>query len=113
MVIAGGDDYNPIMAVIETRSHLLSTPLSDADLAGDLIQAGHPLFGIVWVNRQRMSGTPCFAGTRVPIQSLFDHIEAGDPLSTFLEDFPPVTREQAVALLDFSRARLLDDLVCP
>lgn len=85
--------------------------LTAEDLAGDQIQRGHPLFGLVWVNPQRMSGTPCFAGTRVPIQSLFDHLEAGDSLNTFLEDFPPVTRAQAVALLEISRSRLLDDLV--
>ena len=54
-----------------------SMPLTPEDLEGDLVQPGHPLFGIVWANRQRMSGTPCFAGTRVPVQSLFDHLEGG------------------------------------
>ena len=87
----------------------LSRPLSEEDLKGDLVQLGHPLFGVVWVNRERMSGTPCFTGTRVPIQSLFDHLEAGDSLETFLDDFPGVTREQAVALLEISRSRALDD----
>src|SRR5438874_1165452 len=86
-------------------------PLTPEDLAGDLVQAGHPLFGIVWVNRERMSGAPCFAGTRVPVKSLFDHIEAGDSMETFLSDFPGVTREQAIAVLELSRASLLDDLV--
>lgn len=81
------------------------------ELAGDRVQPGHPLFGIVWVNPQRMSGTPCFTGTRVPVQSLFDHLEAGDTLETFLDDFPGVTRDQAVLLLEISRARVLDDLV--
>jgi uncharacterized protein (DUF433 family) len=85
--------------------------LTPQDLEGDLVQAGHPLFGIVWVNPQRMSGTPCFAGTRVPVQALYDHIEAGDTLQTFLDDFPGVTREQAIAALELSRSRLLDDLV--
>ena len=88
----------------------LAKPLTADDLAGDLIQPGHPLFGIVWVNPDRMSGAPCFTGTRVPIQSLFDHLEAGDSLDTFLEDFMPVTREQAVALLEVSRLRVLEDL---
>jgi uncharacterized protein (DUF433 family) len=89
----------------------LPEPLTADDLAGDLVQPGHPLFGVVWVNRERTSGSPCFAGTRVPIQSLFDHLEAGDTIDTFLEDFPPVTRAQAVALLEASRIRLLDELV--
>ncbi|MBI4675339.1 MAG: DUF433 domain-containing protein, partial [Chloroflexi bacterium] len=42
-----------------------------------------------------MSGTPVFRGTRVPVQTLFDYLEAGDPLDVFLDDFPSVTREQA------------------
>jgi uncharacterized protein (DUF433 family) len=86
-------------------------PLTPQDLEGDLIQSGHPLFGIIWVNRDRMSGAPCFAGTRVPVQSLFDHIEAGDTLQTFLDDFPEVTRDQAIAVLELSSSRLLGDLV--
>jgi len=87
--------------------------LSAEDLRGDLIHPGHPLFGVVWVNRERMSGTPCFTGTRVPIRSLFDHLEAGDSMETFLNDFPGVTREQAVALLEISRSRVMDELVAP
>jgi uncharacterized protein (DUF433 family) len=87
-----------------------SEPLTAEDLLGDLIQPGHPLFGIIWVNRERMSGTPCFAGTRVPVQSLFQHIEAGDSLEMFLEDFPGVTRDQAIAVLEISRSRLLHGL---
>ena len=43
-----------------------------------------------------MSGTPVFAGTRVPFQTLLDYLEAGQPLSEFLEDFPTVSREQAI-----------------
>jgi uncharacterized protein (DUF433 family) len=58
-----------------------------------------------------MSGTPWFAGTRVPVQGLFDHLEAGDKLETFLEDFPGVTRDQVVAVLELSRSRLLNELV--
>lgn len=46
-----------------------------------------------------MSGTPCFAGTRVPFQTLLDYLEGGSPLDEFLEDFPSVTREGAVAAL--------------
>jgi uncharacterized protein (DUF433 family) len=46
-----------------------------------------------------MGGTPCFAGTRVPFQTLLDFLEAGEPLDEFLESFPSVTREMAVAAL--------------
>jgi uncharacterized protein (DUF433 family) len=46
-----------------------------------------------------MSGAPVFAGTRVPVQSLLDHLAGGHPLEEFLEDFPTVRREQALELL--------------
>jgi len=46
-----------------------------------------------------LSGTPVFVGTRVPVRTLLDYLEAGDPLDEFLEDFPSVTREQAVGAL--------------
>ena len=47
-----------------------------------------------------MGGTPVFVGTRVPLATLLDYLEAGQPLSEFLEDFPTVTREQAVSALE-------------
>lgn len=55
-----------------------------------------------------MSGTPVFAGTRVPFQTLLDYLEAGQPLSEFLEDFPTVSKEQAVAALEQAKEALLD-----
>ena len=58
-----------------------------------------------------LGGTPVFAGTRVPIRILLEHFEAGDSLEDFLSDFPSVTREQAVALLELmiSKLNVLDD----
>ena len=47
-----------------------------------------------------LSGQTVFAGTRVPVETLFDHLEAGIPLNEFLDDFPTVRKEQAVALLE-------------
>lgn len=49
-----------------------------------------------------MSGALVFAGTRVPVEILIQHLAAGDPLEEFLENFPPVTREQAVAYLEIT-----------
>ena len=49
-----------------------------------------------------LGGTPVFSGTRVPIESLFDHLEAGVSLDEFLDDFPTVSRDQAVALLEIA-----------
>jgi uncharacterized protein (DUF433 family) len=51
-----------------------------------------------------LGGTPVFVGTRVPVKSLYDHLEAGDTLDEFLESFPAVTREQAVAALELGRS---------
>jgi uncharacterized protein (DUF433 family) len=50
-----------------------------------------------------VSGTPVFTGTRVPVKNLLDYLAAGDSLDTFLDDFPSVTREQAVAVLEVAR----------
>src|SRR5205809_110041 len=55
---------------------------------------------VVHSDPEIMSGTPVFAGTRVPFQTLLDYIEAGQPLSEFLEDFPTVSKEHAVAALE-------------
>jgi uncharacterized protein (DUF433 family) len=54
-----------------------------------------------------MSGTPCFAGTRVPVRNLLDYIEGGDTLDEILAQFPSVSRAQAVAFLEQSSERLL------
>ena len=54
-----------------------------------------------------MGGTAVFVGTRVPFETLFDYLKAGQPLSEFLEDFPTVTREQPVAALEQSKEALL------
>lgn len=64
---------------------------------------------IITVDPDIHSGTPVFAGTRVPIKTLFDHLEAGDALEVFLDDFPSVSRDLAVAVLEEARAALLPD----
>jgi uncharacterized protein (DUF433 family) len=54
-----------------------------------------------------MSGAPCFAGTRVPIQNLIDYLEGGDSIEDFLEGFPTVSREQVIAFLEEAKDRML------
>lgn len=56
-----------------------------------------------------LGGTPVFVGTRVPVQALIDYIEGGHALQAFLDDFPTVTREIAVAALEQAKAHLIDD----
>ena len=55
---------------------------------------------------ETLGGTPVFVGTRVPVQNLIDCLEAGDSLDEFLDSFPTVTREQAVAALEIAREAL-------
>ena len=50
-----------------------------------------------------LGGTPVFAGTRVPVKAIFDYLENGDSLDGFLDDFPSVTRKQAVGILEMAR----------
>ncbi len=57
------------------------------------------------VDPEIMGGTPCFAGTRVPIKNLFDYFARGHPLDEFLRQFPSVTREQAQAVLELARGK--------
>jgi uncharacterized protein (DUF433 family) len=54
-----------------------------------------------------LGGTAVFAGTRVPVQTLIDYLEAGDRLDEFLDDFPTVTREHAVAVLELAKEALV------
>lgn len=62
---------------------------------------------LITTSPDRLGGTPVFAGTRVPVQTLIDYLEAGDPLDDFLGDFPSVSREHAVAVLELAKTALL------
>ena len=53
-------------------------------------------------------GTPVFVGTRVPVATLFDYLEGGETLERFLDQFPSVSRDQALAALDIARSSVLD-----
>ena len=61
---------------------------------------------IVHCDPQILGGTPVFRGTRVPVKNLIDYLKAGDALDQFLDDFPSVSREQAVAALELARELL-------
>lgn len=64
---------------------------------------------IISVDPEVMSGTPVFAGTRVPVESLIAHLKAGDTLEDFLDGFPSVSREQAEGFLEFALQAALSD----
>ena len=62
---------------------------------------------LITTSPKRLSGTPVFAGTRVPVQTLVDYLEEGDSLDDFLKDFPSVSREHAIAVLELAKSALL------
>ena len=64
------------------------------------------LYGQVSIDPEIMSGTPVFAGTRVPIQNLFDYIEGGDDLNKFLDDYPTVSKLTAIEVLEMAKKSL-------
>lgn len=64
--------------------------------------------GVVSIDSKIMHGTPCFTGTRVPVQTLLDYIEDGDTLNNFLRDFEGVKREQTIRFLELAKEQLLE-----
>ena len=66
------------------------------------------LTGIVHSDPDIMGGTPVFVGTRVPLQSLFDHLKAGDSIEVFLDGFPSVKREQVLTVLELVEHEILE-----
>ena len=77
---------------------------------GELVPPSDPRAEIISINSERMSGTPCFVGTRVPIKNLWDYLEVSSTLEEFLDDFEGVPREEVMAALRFSYQRLLEGL---
>ncbi len=65
-----------------------------------------PYQSVVVSDPEILGGTPCFRGTRVPVDSLIDYLEAGDSLDEFLDNFPSVSREAAIAALEEAKALL-------
>jgi len=62
---------------------------------------------IVTCSPDVLGGTPVFAGTRVPVQTLIEYLEGGDTIDNFLEGFPTVTRQQVVAFLEEGKNRVV------
>ena len=65
---------------------------------------------VIVVDRQIMSGTPVFAGTRVPAQTLIEYLEAGSSIDEFLDGFPTVSRDQVIAFLEEAKSKVLAGL---
>ena len=65
-----------------------------------------PQQSVILSDPEILGGTPCFSGTRVPVDSLIDYLEAGDSLDEFLDNFPSVSRDTAIAALEEARILL-------
>jgi uncharacterized protein (DUF433 family) len=76
----------------------------------ELVPPSDPRAGIVSIDVDRLGGTPCFAGTRVPVKYLWEYLLNGKSLDTFLDDFEGVPRDEAVAALEQSYERFMEGL---
>jgi uncharacterized protein (DUF433 family) len=85
-------------------------PMDALDTHTEKVPASDPRACVIPIDPERMSGTPCFVGTRVPITHLWEYLEGGDSLEEFLDAFEGVSREQAVTVLQMAMARLLEGL---
>ena len=63
-------------------------------------------YGAINIDLETMGGTPVFMGTRVPIQTLFDYIEGGDDLNEFLDDYPTISKEAVIQVLEMAKKSL-------
>jgi uncharacterized protein (DUF433 family) len=82
----------------------------EATLENDARVASGRLAECVEKDPARLGGEPVFRGTRVPVKSLFDHLSAGDSVEVFLADFPGVTREQVMSVLNVAGMHLLEEV---
>ena len=69
-----------------------------------------PANDIIVRDPEILGGTPVFRGTRVPLEALLDYLAGGQPLDEFLDDFPTVTREAAIAALELAKSMLIGQL---
>lgn len=89
--------------MVESKESKDRQPASEVYVVLDTQQ----LTGLITCDPEIVSGTPVFAGTRVPIKNLFDYLEGGNDLAEFFEDFPSVGEEQAISVLKLARDCLL------
>src|SRR5438045_7798064 len=100
-----------LIIITERRQALpadLRTVTSWLILKGVTAQEKASLASVVSVNSAIMHGTPCFTGTRVPVQTLLDYIEDGDTIDKFLSDFATVKRTQVVGFLELAKEQLIE-----
>ena len=70
------------------------------------------LAGVITIDQEIMHGTPCFTGTRVPVQTFIDFLETGDSIDSFLEVYPYIHREQIHGFLELSKDLIIEQIPC-
>ncbi len=70
------------------------------------------LEAVISINKNVLHGTPCFSGTRVPVQTLIDFLETGETVDAFLAIYPYIPREQVVSFLELTKNLTLEQLAC-
>jgi len=70
------------------------------------------LAGVVTIDKEVLHGTPCFANTRVPVQTLIDFLETGETIDDFLAVYPTIPRQHVFSFLELSRDIAMDQLAC-
>ena len=63
-------------------------------------------YGAINIDPETMGGTPVFTGTRIPVQTLFDYIEGGDDINKFLDDYPTISKDAAIQVLEMAKKTL-------
>lgn len=76
------------------------------------LEQKNALAGVISMDREILHGTPCFAGTRIPVRTLIDFLETGESVDDFLAVYPSIPREQVHAFLELSQALAIEQLSC-
>jgi uncharacterized protein (DUF433 family) len=72
----------------------------------------HALENVISISKEIMHGTPCFSGTRVPVQTLMDFLETGETIDEFLAVYPYIPRDQVVPFLELTKDLTIEQLIC-
>ena len=95
-------------ATLSPGEYAPSVPKAEQDT--ELVPASDPRAAFISVDPQRMSGTPCFVGSRVPIKHLWDYLEGNDPLEQFFDDYEGVSREAVIGAFQMAFEKLMEGL---
>jgi uncharacterized protein (DUF433 family) len=90
------------LGALDAEAEVAGWRLTFLSVAAGSVVYLHGMSKVFEIDSEILGGTPVFSGTRVPIESLFDHLEEGVSLHEFVDDFPTVTREQAVEVLEMA-----------